>query len=383
MAISRYSLKMPGSIFAGENALEELSKLAAGYDRIALFTDKSLRKLGLIDGPMQQLTALGAKVEIFDDIPAEPPVDDASRIVEQFAGSGCDLIVAIGGGSVMDVAKLASVANPKECSLRDLLADPSKARKYVKTIMIPTTAGTGSEATQNAIVLVPEQDLKVGIVNEVMIADNVILDAEMTRTLPQSIAAATGVDALAHCIECFTAKKANPLSDIYALSGLKMIFENIEKAANEGDMEARRSMLLASFFGGVSIVGSSTTGVHALSYPLGGKFHIAHGVANAILLLPVMKFNESASRDRFELIYDYLNPDKPLGSQEEKSAWVIKRLGELITNLRIPSSLQSFGVSKDNLDELVAASMKVTRLLVNNPREITPQDARDMYLQVM
>lgn len=383
MGLSRYTLKMPGTVYAGENALEALASMAAGYKRIAVFTDKGLRRLGVTEAPLKQLAGSGATIEIFDDIPAEPPVDAANEVILQVASFKPDLIVAVGGGSVMDVAKLASALDPREHSLRDLLETPAKAKKRIRTIMIPTTAGTGSEATQNAIVLVPEQDLKVGIVSDELMADAVILDAEMTRTLPQPIAAATGIDALAHCIECFTSNKANPFSDLYALEGLRLILANIEQAANEGDMAARQAMLIASFFGGVAIATSGTTAVHALSYPLGGKYHISHGVANAIMLLPVMKFNEPACRDRLALVYDRVNPNGQLREEQDKSMWVTQRLSEILTTVKIPATLEPYGVSKSDLDDLVSAGMKVTRLLVNNPRPVTAEDARSIYLQVI
>ena len=203
------------------------------------------------------------------------------------------------------------------------------AKKCVKTLMIPTTAGTGAEATPNAIVAVPEKELKVGIVNDAMIADGVILDARMIKSLPGSIAAATGVDALCHAIECFTSKKRNPFSDTFALQAFEMIVKNIEKACDDpGAMEEKSNMLLASFYAGVAITASGTTAVHALSYPLGGKYHIAHGVSNAILLAPVMKFNEPACRARFALAYDRLAPDAGAVTEAEKSAWDAQALSQ-------------------------------------------------------
>ena len=172
-------------------------------------------------------------------------------------------------------------------------------------VLIPTTAGTGAEVTPNAIVGVPEKELKIGIVNENMIADYVILDARLIKNLPRKIAAATGVDALAHCIECFTSNKANPFSDMYALEGCDLILNNIEKACDDPEAMAEKNrMQMAAYYGGLAITASGTTAVHALSYPLGGKYHIAHGVSNAILLAPVMRFNEPACRDRLAQVYD-------------------------------------------------------------------------------
>jgi len=252
-------------------------------------------------------------------------------------------------------------------------------------VLIPTTAGTGAEVTPNAIVAVPEKELKVGIVNENMIADYVILDARMIKNLPRAIAAATGVDALAHCIECYTSNKANPLSDTFALHGLDLILNNIIPACDDPNaMDAKNAMQIAAFYGGLAITASGTTGVHALSYPLGGKYHIAHGVSNAMLLVPVMKFNEPVCRERFAECYDRCAHDgSNCTTVDEKSAWIINRLDEIVRHLEIPTSLKAFNVPESDLETLVESGMQVKRLLVNNMREITPADARAIYLEVM
>lgn len=251
--------------------------------------------------------------------------------------------------------------------------------------MIPTTAGTGSEATPNSIVGVPEKELKIGIVNPEMIADYVILDSRMIKNLPKPIAAATGVDALCHAIECFTSVKANPISNTFALEALDLIMNNIvEACTNSEALEAKSKMLLGSFYAGVAITSSGTTAVHALSYPLGGKYHIAHGVSNAMLLTPVMKFNQPAIKDLLAIAYDRVIKDgnKDL-SIEEKSAYMLAQLEDIVNVLEIPTSLKEFDVPAEDLDDLVAAGMEVTRLLVNNKREVTPEDAKNIYLEIL
>lgn len=380
-----YSLRMPGAVFAGEKAMENLAQTLNGAKRAAVFTDAGVKRAGLLARPLAALEEAGATYEIIDNLPAEPTVYQAAEAIAAFRAIRAEVIVAVGGGSVMDVAKLASVLNTDEYTIFDLLENPARARKCVRTVMIPTTAGTGAEATPNAIVTVPEKALKVGIVNFDMIADAVVLDAEMLRRLPRRIAASTGVDALAHAIECFTSKKATPLSDVYALRAFQLIEANIERACDETqcDMEAKANMLLASFLAGVAIAAAGTTGVHALSYPLGGRYHIAHGISNAILLMPVMRFNEPACRERFALAYDAVRPGGELKTQEEKSAWVLTRMDEMVRRVGIEPSLRPYGVGPDDLDALVEAGMQVTRLLVNNMREITAQDARKIYQEVL
>lgn len=288
----------------------------------------------------------------------------------------------------MDAAKLASVLVTNEYGVKELLDNPGMARKCVPIVLIPTTAGTGAEVTPNAIVAVPEKELKVGIVNENMIADYVILDARMIKNLPRKIAAATGVDALAHCIECYTSKKANPFSDMYALEGLDLIINNIEKACDDPEaMEEKNRMQMAAYYGGLAITASGTTAVHALSYPLGGKYHIAHGVSNAILLAPVMRFNseDQAVKERLASAYDRCCHDGERNCKTitEKSVWMIERIEKIVKHLGIPTSLKEFGVPAEDLDGLVEAGMQVQRLLVNNMREITAENARELYLKIM
>ena len=385
--LTTYNLKMPHAVYGGDNAMDNITDIlkAQGTKKVAMFTDKGIKAAGLFALPEEAVKAAGADYYVLDDLPAEPSYMAVQKLVDTFKESGADMIVACGGGSVMDAAKLASVLVTDEYGVKELLDDPGRAKKCVPVIMIPTTAGTGAEVTPNAIVAVPEKELKVGIVNPNMIPDHVILDARMIKNLPRKIAAATGVDALAHCIECFTSAKANPFSDLYALEGLDLILNNIEKACDDPDaMTEKNRMQIAAYYGGLAITASGTTAVHALSYPLGGKYHIAHGVSNAILLAPVMRFNEPACRERLAAAYDRCCPEeKTCRTAEEKSAWIILRLEEIVKHLDIPTSLKEFGVSEEDLEQLVESGMQVQRLLVNNPRKVEPQDARAIYKEVL
>lgn len=383
--LNQYDLKMPGSVLSGKNSLDKIQEILSGQaERVAVFTDKGVREAGVLEIPLSRIKAAVSDIVILDGLPTEASYVQAQQIIEEFKRTKADFIVAVGGGSVMDIAKLASVLATDQYTVKDLLEDPSAAKKHIKTLMIPTTAGTGSEATPNSIVTVPEKELKVGIVNENMIADYVILDPIMIRTLPRSIAAATGIDALAHAIECFTSKKSNPFSNLFALEALDLILNHIERACDDSDaMDAKQNMLIGSFFAGVAITASGTTAVHALSYPLGGKYHIPHGVSNAIMLAPVMRFNEPVCRERFAFVYDRMVKKPEQLTVAEKSKWIIERLAEIVTNLDIPMSLKQYGVSSDDLDALVASGMEVQRLLVNNMREVTPDDARRLYLEIL
>ncbi len=385
--LTTYSLKMPRAVYSGENAMENLTAIlrAAGAKRAAVFTDKGIKAAGLF--PLVQNAVEDARVDyyVLDDIPPEPDCDTVQGLADRFREAGADMIVACGGGSVLDTAKLAGVLATRDYTVRDLLEDPSRARKRLPAVLIPTTAGTGAEVTPNAIVAVPEKALKAGIVSDAMVADYVILDARLIKDLPPRIAAATGVDALAHCIECYTGNKANPLSDLYALEGLDLILNNIEKACLDPEaMAEKERMQLAACYGGLAITASGTTAVHALSYPLGGRYHIPHGVSNAVLLAPVIRFNEPACRDRLARVYDRCcHEEERLRAPEEKSAWVIARLEEIVRRLKIPTSLRELGVPAGDLDRLAAAGMEVQRLLVNNPREVTLEDAKKLYQEVL
>lgn len=383
-----YNLKMPHAVYGGENAIDNITSILKNdqVKRVAMFTDKGIQATGLFALPEAAVKAAGADYYVLDEIPPEPSYAAVQNIVDQFKASGADMIVACGGGSVMDAAKLASVLVTDEYGVKELLDEPGRARKCVPIILIPTTAGTGAEVTPNAIVAVPEKELKVGIVNENMIADYVILDARMIKNLPRPIAAATGVDALAHCIECFTSNKANPFSDLYALEGLDLILNNIEKACDDPEAMAEKNrMQIAAYYGGLAITASGTTAVHALSYPLGGKYHIAHGVSNAILLAPVMRFNAPVCQDRLAQAYDRCCHDtiKTCHTAQEKAEWIIGQLERIVRHLDIPTSLKEFGVPREDLDGLVAAGMQVQRLLSNNMRPVTAEDARNLYLEIM
>ena len=387
--LTKYNLKMPHAVFSGEDALEKIQDIFAenGVKRLAVFSDKGIEGAGLLDLPMAEVKKTGVEYTILDDLPAEPTYMEAQKLVDQCKEYGADFIMAVGGGSVQDTAKLASILMTDEYGIKELLDEPGRAKKCIKTLMIPTTAGTGSEATPNAIVAVPEKQLKVGIVNTNMIADYVILDAVMIKKLPRKIAAATGVDALAHAIECWTSNKANPFSDIFAMQALDMILNNIERACDDPEaMDAKNKMQIASFYAGVAITASGTTAVHALSYPLGGKYHIAHGVSNAILLAPVMRFNSEhpAVRERLAAAYDRCcHEEKTCTTVEEKTAWMIARLEHIVKHLDIPTSLKEFGVPAEDLEGLVNAGMQVQRLLVNNMRPVTADDARKLYQEIM
>ena len=364
--LTKYELKMPHAVYSGEDALGRIPEIFAanGVKRLVVFTDKGIEGAGLLDFPMAQVKKTGVETVILDDLPAEPSYMEAQKLVDQCKECGADFIMAVGGGSVMDTAKLASILMTDEYGIKELLDEPGRARKCMKTLMIPTTAGTGSEATPNAIVAVPEKQLKVGIVNTEMIADYVILDAVMIKKLPRKIAAATGVDALAHAIECYTSNKANPFSDVFALQALDMILNNIERACDDPEaMDAKNTMLLASFYAGVAITASGTTAVHALSYPLGGKYHVAHGESNYAMFTGVLKNYMELRRDGEIAVLNQYLADL-LGCMPDV---VYDELEKLLDQILPKRPLREYGVTREDLP--VFAHSVVTeqgRLMANN-----------------
>ncbi|HJH07597.1 MAG TPA: iron-containing alcohol dehydrogenase, partial [Fusobacterium ulcerans] len=272
-----YNMNIPSNVYGGFGSIEHIETILnkEKVSNVIVFTDKGVRGSSFFSAIIEKVENTKVNYNIIDDLATEPSYHDVEKVMEELDKYKSDFIIAVGGGSVMDIAKLCSILKDASYLVKDLLKNPSQGSKQIKSLMIPTTCGTGSEATCNSIVAVPEEGLKVGIVNNSLIPDYVILDPTMIEKLPKKLIASTGVDALAHCVECLTSKKANPFSDLYALAGGELIFNNIRKAyLNPDDMEAKTNMLMGAFYGGIAITSSGTTAVHALSYPLGGKYHI-------------------------------------------------------------------------------------------------------------
>ena len=383
MKLEKYTTHMPSRVLAGPGAMEGLGEIFAGHTRALLLTGGSVYRHGLAERPEALLKAAGIEYRRISNVPAEPTVDQVDEIIASVQEFRPDLVIGMGGGSVMDTAKLVSACPRPGTSARRLLDDFSLVEKGAETVMIPTTAGSGSEATPNAIVTVPERELKVGIVNTKLIADNVVLDPAATATLPRHIAASAGVDALAHTIECYTSNKANAFSDIWAMKGMRLIFGSIE-AACAGEEEARANMLLGAFYGGVAIAASGTTAVHALSYPLGGKYHVAHGVSNAMLLYPVMEFNKDAIAPRLAEVYDGVFGQNGAFGEARKADAVIGEIRRIVRSLDIPEKLSAYVSNiEEELDTLVDSAFEVKRLLNNNIKALTKDDIRNIYLTLM
>ena len=381
-----YTLLNVGRIIAGPGSLSTIQEIPAAYgaEKVLIITDQGVWNAGLIEKPKTILESAGFRVAVIHDTPPEPAVDQVKTIFQQAKTLEGQMIIGIGGGSAMDVAKLVSVLLTNDVSLEQLLGKTQIAHRGLPTLMVPTTAGTGSEATPNAIVLVPEEEVKIGIVNNKLIPDCVILDPMMTLNLPPAVTAATGMDALAHAIECYTSKKANPFSDTFALKAVGLISNSLRRAYREGqNIDARHDMLLAALFGGMCISTSGTTAVHALAYPLGGKYRMPHGLSNAVLLPHIMQFNLDAVEDRFRDIAVAMGLDVAGLTTRKAAEKMIENLYALNKDLNIPSGIAAQGVTEADLDGLVEAASKVTRLLENNPKPLAKSDMRAIYRRLL
>lgn len=378
-----YALALPSMVAAGDEDYSILASLISRYGsrKALVVTDSILYGKGAIDSLCQKLKALGIETSVIADCPSEPSADAVDELIRRMSYEP-DLAIAVGGGSVMDITKLISILSSGKIKVRDLISDISLAHKTMMTVAIPTTCGTGSEATYNAIVSLPEKQTKLGIVSQAMLYDAVLLNTGMVKDLPAKLVASTGIDALCHTVECFTGNKANILSNLYASEGTKLILNNIEKAF-EGDLEARQSMLLGAFYGGVAISGSGTTAIHALSYPLGGKFHIPHGISNAIMMRPVLRFNQDSIVKELSQLCQAAYPAVKLSSDESRSSYLVCSLAELVKNLGIPSSLEAWGVKASDIDFLTESGFAQKRLLSNNRKVYSKDDIRHIYEEVV
>jgi alcohol dehydrogenase class IV len=381
-----YSLLNVGRIIAGPGSLSTIQEIPAAYgaQKVLIITDQGVWNAGLIEEPKNILESAGVRVAVIHDTLPEPTVGQVTELFRQAKNLGGEMIIGIGGGSAMDVAKLVSVLLTNNVSIEQLLGKAEIAVRGIPTLMVPTTAGTGSEVTQTAIVLVPEEELKVGVVNRKLVPDCVILDPILTVKLPPAITATTGLDALAHAIECYTSKKANPFSDTFGLKAISLISSNLRRAYRNGqDIEARHGMLLGAMFGGMCIATSSTTAVHALAYPLGGKYRMPHGLSNAVLLPHIMQFNLDAAEDRFRDIAVAMGLNVAGLTARQAAEKMIENLYALNKDLNIPSGIAAQGVTEADLNGLVEAACKVTRLLENNPKPLAKSDMRAIYRRLL
>ncbi|MFB9124077.1 iron-containing alcohol dehydrogenase [Paraburkholderia dipogonis] len=376
-------------IVHGPNSLDQLPEKLALLDRpirrIAFITQPVMEENGVVGRVVAALKAKDVEALIVRDVEPEPTIENVESVyrdqIEPFAP---DAVLSIGGGSVLDAAKLFAVRLTNPQPLREWLGIDLIAAPGVPLVLVPTTAGTGSEVTPNAIVTLPDEELKVGIVSRHLLPQLIILDATLTLNLPKSITAATGMDAFIHSLESYISTKANPISDMFAMESMRLIGANLVEAYENGQsLKAREAMLLGSMYGGLALTAAGTAAVHALAYPLGGMFNITHGVANSMLLPHVMAFNLDAIVDRLANVARALDIAQHDDSDESAADKLLARIHEWTAAIAIPQDLRVFGVSVDHLDALAVAASKVKRLLGNNPKPLSLDDIKAIYSRLL
>jgi len=364
-------------LIAGRGAAARLAELLPA-GRCLFVTDANVRALGLAEGALAALAAGGIEPVVFDDVEQDPSRETLMAAVA--AGERCASVVGFGGGSPMDVAKLAAylVATGEEL---DTLWGVGKATgRKLPLALVPTTAGTGSEATAVTVITVGGSE-KRGVNSPALYADWAVLDAELTLSLPRPVTAATGIDAMVHAIEAYTsARLKNPMSDMFARKAMRLISDNLLRACDvPDDAEARAKMLLAAHLAGIAFANAPVAGVHALAYPLGGHFHVPHGLSNALMLTHVLGHNMEAARPLYAELGAMLDPSvKDIGRQGQAQAFV-QHLARLSRACGVPQRLGEVGIGPEHLDLLASEAMKQERLLINNPCPISEADARRLY----
>jgi alcohol dehydrogenase class IV len=351
--------------------------LAEDLRRVLVVTSPPI--VGLAEPLVADLQEGGAAVSIFDGIATEPAISTFEAAMAMAREAEVDAVVGLGGGSAMDVAKLVAALYDGQQGVREVFGIDRVASRALWLACLPTTSGTGSEVSPIAILLNEEEQLKRGIVSPHLVADAAYVDPVLTKSLPRGVTAATGLDALTHCVEAYANRFAHPMVDLYALEGTRLIADNVVRAVEHGDdLEARTAMARGSLYGGLCLGPVNTAAVHALAYPLGSEFHVPHGVSNAVLLPHVLRFSLPAAPERYAAVALALGVE-PGSSSLETAERGLDRLFELCRECGIPSGMAEMDIPEDAIPRMSGAAMKVTRLLKNNLRELTVADAEAIY----
>ena len=351
--------------------------------RILFVSDKDLMSLGLTENTLKELQKMSS-VQVFDDVEADPSQKTLLKAIEVGKKFNATGVIGFGGGSSMDVAKLAALILGSNENLEEAWGVAKAKGPRLPLALIPTTAGTGSEVTPISIITVGEEEKK-GVSSALILPDLAILDPDLTLGLPANTTAATGIDAMVHAIEGYSSsnKNNNPISKMLAIEALKLLSGSIEKAVFDGsNVEARGNMLLGSMIAGKTFANSPVAAVHALAYPIGGTFHVSHGLSNSLVLPYVLRFNSvdsKAAKDYAELA-PYVFPELDINKGTQAvCAEFIDKLESLSKKLGLPQKLREVDIPKNACEKMAKDAMLQTRLLVNNPREVTENDALNIY----
>lgn len=379
-----FTFTVPQDIMFGEGSLTKLGALIkkTGCSRPFIISGKVLTKIGVVDRVMGLLADAGYAAELFNDVEANPSTMTVEKAVKAFKESGGDCMIALGGGSPMDVAKAVGILAVYGGSIKDYEGGGKVPGKITPIIAIPTTAGTGSEVTAFTVITDHARNYKLTVFSYDLIPQYALLDPELIMSLPKSVAAATGIDALVHAIEAYLSKAASPFSDSMAEKAMELIGSSLQSfVADRNNREAASGMLTGSMFAGLAFSWARLGNIHAMAHPLGGYFDVPHGVANAILLPIVMEYNSLEEKGRYKKIYECLTPESKV-SEEFTPDILVKELKDLTHSLGIPKNLTEVGVMEDKIPAMAEDAMKSGNIAVN-PRITTIEDIKALYLAAM
>tara|TARA_R100000306_G_scaffold61528_1_gene64369 strand:- start:34636 stop:35838 length:1203 start_codon:yes stop_codon:yes gene_type:complete len=384
MPVQSFQFITTPTILTEPGAASKLAELCRERQASSVFlvTDGGILKAGLLERVRPAFERAALKLSVFSEVDADPSERTVLAAIDQARAAGTDTVIGFGGGSSMDVAKLVALLASPGCSqsLPETYGVGNAKGKRLPLIQVPTTAGTGSEVTPIAIVTTGETT-KSGIVSPLLMPDVALLDAQLTLGLPPHVTAATGVDAMVHAIEAYTSKiRKNPLSDMLAKEALRLLAGNIRAAVSDGqNIEARQAMLLGATLAGQAFANAPVAAVHALAYPLGGHFHIPHGLSNSLVLPHVLRFNSSLAHVHYGELAPIVLQSPLTGGTSERAELLISGLEQLISELGLPTRLRDLDIPESFLPRLAADAMLQQRLLVNNPREMSEAEALTIY----
>jgi len=384
--IQNFSFHTTPQLHFGQGSLERLPQELKQWNphSILLVSDPGVLKAGITAKVETLIVDAGYRVTIFSEVEPDPRIETAEACANAARSCKADVIIGVGGGSAMDIAKVAAVLAYSKQHIHSMFGIEQVNAAGLALILVPTTAGTGSEVTHIAILSDEQEHLKKGIVSKFLFPRLAIVDPLLTLGVPAAVTAASGMDALLHAVEAFTSKNANDLSDTLARRAMRLISKNLRDAYQNGqNLEARTGMLEGSMLAGMAFANAGVTAVHAFAYPIGAEFHIPHGVANSIMMGPVLTFNISGNPAKFAEVAECISEKIDGTSVQDRAELSVAIMKQLAHDIDIPKNLSSFGVRKEHIPNLADGVLKVTRLLANNPRAITRDDAIALYTEVL
>ena len=375
-----FAIQIPKQILFGEGSVKEVPQLAKGFNAksVLVITDPILNEIGLTKQVLEPLKGVGMKVDLYDQVEPEPSLQSAEQVVQTARKSVYDIVIGLGGGSSLDMAKLASISITNPESVTDFVGVKKVRKPGIPKILIPTTSGTGSEITMNSIISNKQEHLKMGIVSPHIIADVAIIDPMLTLSMPPKVTASTGLDALTHAIESLMSIDLNPFCEQLAIKAVKLIFQSLPTAYSNGnDRTARQEMSLASMLAGMSLAISGVCAGHAAAYAF--TVTVPHGVGCALTLPYVMELNATSCLPKLVAISEAAQVYET-GESHEKNAYnAVQAVRDLMERVDIPLSLKQIGIKEDDIDSMAENMLKVKRLLAHNPKNLTIEDTKPLY----